>query len=84
MAYKNVGALVQGLAPGTGKTFFLETFVELLKAKEEEYHIIAVTHVAAALASGGTVAHFRHACRYKKKVWIIADECSFMSAHRWG
>ena len=45
---------------------------------------MSVTHVAAALADGGSIAHFRYAGRYKKDVWLIIDECSYNSAQMWG
>ena len=88
IAYDNNGALIQGLTPGCGKTTLIETLVQLLQNKglkaDVNYFIMSVTHVAAALADGTTIAHFRFAGRYKKDIWIIIDECSYNSAHQWG
>ena len=87
IAFDNGGALIQALAPGCGKTTLIETFTTLLLnkglAQGKDYFVMSVTHVAAALADGSTVAHFRHAGRYKKNIWIVVDECSSNSAHMW-
>ena len=78
LAFNNSGALVQAVAPGCGKTTLIETFTQLLKEngldQGKGYFVMSVTHAAAALADGGTIAHFRHAGRYKKDVWLIIDE----------
>ena len=69
IAFDNGGALVQALTPSCGKTTLIETFVQLLQNKglkaDVDYFIMSVTHVAAALADGTTIAHFRFAGRYK-------------------
>ena len=87
IAYDNNGALIQALAPGCGKTTLIETFTQLLQSKglkdKKDYFVMSVTHVAAALADGSTIAHFRHAGRNKKNIWLVIDECSFNSAHVW-
>lgn len=70
IAYDNGGALVQALAPGCGKTRLIQTFTQLLNdnglVANKDYFTMSVTHVAAALADGCTIARFRHAGRYKK------------------
>ena len=87
IAYDNNGALIQALAPGCGKTTIIDTFTQLLRdkglAQGKDYFVMSVTHVAAALADGSTIAHFRHAGRNKNNIWLIIDECSFNSAHMW-
>ena len=87
IAYDNGGALIQALAPGCGKTTLIETFTQLLKNKglhnEKDYFIMSVTHVAAALADGSTIAHFRFKGQKRQNIWMIIGECSFNSAHMW-
>ena len=63
IVYDNGGALIQALAPGCGKTTLIETCVQLLQNKglkhNEDYFVMSVTHVAAGLADGSTIAHLR-------------------------
>ena len=87
IAYDNGGALIQALAPGCGKTTLIETFTQLLKnnglQNKKDYFVMSVTHVAAALADGSTIAHFRFKGQRRQNIWMIIDECSFNSAHMW-
>ena len=70
------------------KTTLIETYTQLLRehglVQDVGYFIMSVTHVAAALADGSSIANFRHSGRNKTDVWIIVDECSYNSAHMWG
>ena len=62
---------------GVGKTWFSKMVDEEIRKIEEDAKIIsmALTHVAARLAGGCTIAH---ALRYKRvrNVWIKPDEFS--------
>ena len=59
--YNNGGALLTGAA-GTGKTYLSDKVVELIQSKSPGTHIIrsALTHVAALLKKGQTIAHIMH------------------------
>ena len=59
--YNNGGALLTGAA-GTGKTTLSDKVVELIQSKSPGTRIIraALTHVAALLQKGQTIAHIMY------------------------
>ena len=83
--YNNGGGLLTGAA-GTGKTTFSDKVVELIQNKEPETRIIraALTHVAALLQKGQTIAHIMHKHLQETDAWFIFDEVSMIPSQLMG
>ena len=77
--YNNKGGLLTGAA-GTGKTFLSDMIVEIIAEKEPGALIIraALTHVAALLQKGQTIAHILHKYLRETDAWFIFDEISMI------
>ena len=83
--YNNGGGLLTGAA-GTGKTTFSDKVVELIQNKEPETRIIraALTHIAALLQKGQTIAHIMHKHLKETDAWFIFDEVSMIPSQLMG
>ena len=83
--YHNGGALLTGAA-GTGKTTLSDKLVELIQNKNPGTRIIraALTHVAALLQKGQTIAHIMHKYLKETNAWFIFDEVSMIPSQLMG
>lgn len=81
----NGGAQVVGPG-GVGKTCgFLRAFRRLVESSGEALHVVALTHVAAALARGDTIEKFLLRARFSQTstTWLAVDECSQIPQCHW-
>ncbi len=76
---KNGGGLMTGAA-GTGKTTLSDKVVELIHEKEPGTRIVraALTHVAALLQKGQTIAHIMYKHLKETDAWFIFFEGSMI------
>merc|ERR1712214_232234 len=83
--YNNKGGLLTG-ATGTGKTFLSDMIVDIIAEKEPAAKIIraALTHVAAVLQKGQTIAHILHKYLRRTDAWFIFDEISMIPSQLMG
>ena len=83
--YNNGGAMLTGAA-GTGKTTLSDKVVELIQSKSPETRIIraALTHVAALLQKGQTIAHIMYKYLKETNAWFIFDEVSMIPSQLMG
>ena len=63
---------------GTGKTTLSDKVVELIQEKAPETRIVraALTHVAALLQKGQTIAHIMYKHLKETDAWFVFDEVS--------
>ena len=83
--YNNKCGLLTGAA-GTGKTYMSDMIVERITEKEPQAQIIraALTHVAALLQKGQTIAHIIHKYLRETDAWFIFDEVSMIPSQLMG
>ena len=83
--YTNGGVLLTRAA-GTGKTCLSDKVVELIHSKSPGTRIIrsALTHVAALLQEGQTIAHIMHKYLKETNAWFIFDEVSMIPSQLMG
>ena len=73
----NRGAYICGAA-GVGKTYLIKHIKQQILEEDPHAHIIsmALTHVAARLAQGCTIAHALRKFARVQDAWIVVDEAS--------
>ena len=83
--YNNGGVLLTGAA-GTGKTTLSDMVVETIHKETPGAWIIraALTHVAALLQKGQTIAHIMHKHLKGTDAWFIFDEVSMIPSQLMG
>ena len=83
--YNNGGGLLTGAA-GTGKTTLSDKIVELIQESSPGTRIVraALTHVAALLQKGQTIAHIMHKHLKETNAWFIFDEVSMIPSQLMG
>jgi hypothetical protein len=71
------GGYISGAA-GVGKTTLIKEIKEEILRDDPDAHIIsmALTHVAARLAQGCTIAHALRKFAKVRNAWVFVDECS--------
>ena len=82
---QNGGALLTGPA-GVGKTVLVNMVKDLILAEDENAQIVvaALTHVAARLVQGSTIAHILHKHTTMTGGWFFLDEISMIPLSMWG
>ena len=83
--YNNGGGLLTGAA-GTGKTTLSDKVVELIQENAPGTRIVraALTHVAALLQKGQTIAHIMYKHLKETNAWFIFDEVSMIPSQLMG
>ena len=83
--HNNGGGLLTGAA-GTGKTTLSDKVVQLIQESAPGTRIVraALTHVAALLQKGQTIAHIMHKHLKETDAWFIFDEVSMIPSQLMG
>ena len=85
-SFVTTGETLLSRAGGTGKTTLSDKVVELIQENEPRSRIIraALTHVAALLQKGQTIAHIMYKHLSETDAWFIFDEVSMIPSQLMG
>ena len=77
------GCLVLGQG-GVGKSLLFSMVKQKILARGEKFYCMAITHAAARVIDGLTIAHFLQRYLTLESAWLFIDESSMISGPIWG